>query len=44
MARNFLLIAWGYVLLGMLLGIHMAASKDHGQLATHAHISWSVFY
>lgn len=27
-----------YALLGMALGIHMAASHDHGQLPTHAHL------
>lgn len=27
-----------YGLLGMLLGLHMAVSKNHGQMPTHAHI------
>lgn len=30
--------ALGYAILGMLLGIYMASSKNHGQLVTHAHI------
>ncbi len=30
--------AVGYGLLGMLLGLHMAMSQDHGQMPTHAHI------
>ncbi len=27
-----------YALLGMALGLHMAASHDHGQMPTHAHL------
>jgi len=27
-----------YAILGMMLGIHMAASNDHGQMPTHAHL------
>lgn len=27
-----------YAILGMLLGAHMAASQDHGQMVTHAHL------
>lgn len=38
MDRKFVLSALCYALLGMLLGIQMAASKDHGQFVTHAHI------
>jgi Ca2+/H+ antiporter len=38
MDRKFLLTSFGYGLLGLLLGIYMAASKNHGQLVTHAHI------
>jgi len=30
--------AFGYAILGLMLGIFMAASKDHGQFVTHAHI------
>lgn len=38
MDRKFILTALGYAILGMALGIFMAASKNHGQLVTHAHI------
>ncbi|MGY4109150.1 TonB-dependent receptor [Aeromonas encheleia] len=38
MDRKFVLSALCYALLGMLLGIYMAASKDHGQFVTHAHV------
>ena len=38
MERKYLLTALGYLLLGLLLGIHMAMSKNHSQLVTHAHI------
>jgi len=38
MDRKFVLSAFGYAVIGLLLGIYMAASKDHGQLVTHAHI------
>ena len=30
--------ALGYAIIGLALGIFMAASKNHGQLVTHAHI------
>ena len=30
--------AFGFAILGLMLGIYMAASKDHGQFVTHAHI------
>lgn len=36
--RKYLLWALAYVVLGMSLGIYMAASHDHGQHITHAHI------
>ncbi len=36
--RKFVLTASGYGLLGLALGIYMAASHDHGQRVTHAHI------
>ncbi len=36
--KKFILTALGYAIVGMSLGIFMAASKDHGQLVTHAHI------
>ena len=30
--------AFGYAILGLMLGIYMAASKNHGEFVTHAHI------
>lgn len=38
MDRKYLFSALIYGILGLALGIHMAASHDHGQLVTHAHI------
>lgn len=38
MDRKFALTALGYAIVGMALGIYMAASKHHGQHVTHAHI------
>lgn len=38
MDRKFILTSLGYAIIGLILGIFMAASKDHGQLVTHAHI------
>lgn len=38
MDKKFVLTALGYAIIGLSLGIFMAASKDHGQLVTHAHI------
>ncbi len=38
MTKQYLLTAYGYALIGLLLGIYMAASKDHSQLVAHAHI------
>ena len=38
MDRKFLMTGLGYAILGMALGIVMAATHDHGQLVTHAHI------
>ena len=38
MDRKFIIASLAYAILGMLLGIVMAASKNHGQLVTHAHI------
>lgn len=38
MDRKFLMTSLGYAILGLLLGIHMAASHNHSQLVTHAHI------
>lgn len=36
--RKFLLWALGYAVVGMVVGIYMAASKNHGELVAHAHI------
>ncbi|MBS0580358.1 MAG: TonB-dependent receptor [Proteobacteria bacterium] len=36
--RRFLVWALGYAVLGMCLGIYMAASQNHGEFVTHAHI------
>ena len=38
MDKKFVLTSLGYAILGLALGIFMAASKDHGHLVTHAHI------
>lgn len=38
MDRKFIMTALVYAVVGMMLGIHMAASRDHGQFVTHAHI------
>lgn len=38
MDRRYVMTALGYAILGLALGIYMAASHDHGQLVTHAHI------
>lgn len=38
MDRKFVMTGMGYGIVGLLLGIHMAASHNHGQLVTHAHI------
>lgn len=38
MDRKFVLTGLGYAILGLALGIFMAATRDHGQLVTHAHI------
>jgi peptidoglycan/LPS O-acetylase OafA/YrhL len=37
--RKFLIFALGYIVLGMCLGIYMAASQNHGERPTHAHIN-----
>ena len=36
--ERFLYTAFGYAILGMVLGIAMAASQNHSQHVTHAHI------
>lgn len=38
MDRKFIMTAFGYAILGLMLGIFMAATKDHSQFVTHAHI------
>lgn len=38
MDRKFILTGLGYALLGLALGLYMAASKNHEQLVTHTHI------
>jgi len=38
MDRKFIMTGLSYAVVGMMLGIYMAASKDHGQFVTHAHI------
>jgi hypothetical protein len=43
MDRVYLTFSFIYALLGMVLGIVMAASGDHGQLVTHAHIMLAGF-
>ena len=46
-ARWFLTAAIVYCLLGMLLGLHMAMTHDHGEMPTHAHmqlIGWVSFF
>lgn len=36
-ARNFLILAIIYAICGMILGLAMAISQDHGQMPVHAH-------
>ncbi len=38
MDRKFVLTGLGYAILGLVLGLFMAATKNHQQLVTHAHI------
>ena len=38
MDRKFILTSFIYAIIGLALGIFMAASKDHGHLVTHTHI------
>jgi uncharacterized membrane protein HdeD (DUF308 family) len=38
MDRKFAIAGLGYALLGMFLGIYMAATHNHIQMVTHAHI------
>jgi hypothetical protein len=37
-ARTFFILALCYAVAGMMLGIYMAASHDHTEMPTHAHI------
>jgi peptidoglycan/LPS O-acetylase OafA/YrhL len=37
-ARQFFILALCYAVAGMVLGIVMAATHDHGEMPTHAHI------
>ena len=37
-ARNFFTLAVIYAILGILLGLQMAITTDHGEKVTHAHI------
>jgi uncharacterized protein YacL len=39
LAERFIKSATIYIILGMSLGIYMAASQDHSQLPTHAHLN-----
>src|ERR1044072_9020407 len=46
-ARGFLVSAVAYGLLGMLLGLHMGITHNHGQMPTHAQImviGWVSFF
>jgi cbb3-type cytochrome oxidase subunit 1 len=46
-ARGFLISAITYGVLGMLLGLHMGITHNHGQMPTHAHImviGWVSFF
>lgn len=36
--KKFLVWALSFAVVGLVLGIYMAASKNHGELVTHAHI------
>lgn len=43
MDRKFVITGMVYAILGMILGIYMAASKNHGQMVTHTHIMLAGF-
>ena len=43
MDRKFVLTSLVYAVIGMSLGIFMAATKDHGQMVSHAHIMLAGF-
>lgn len=38
MERKFILTAFTYVLIGMMLGLYMGGSGNHDEMPTHAHI------
>ena len=38
MDKKYVMAAFGYAILGLVLGIFMAMTKNHGQMVTHAHI------
>lgn len=38
MDRKYVMTSLVYAILGLLLGLYMAASKNHGEMVTHAHI------
>lgn len=38
MDKKYVLTGLGYAIIGLVLGIYMAATHNHGQLVTHAHI------
>ncbi len=38
MDKKYIIIALSYALVGLILGSVMAATKNHGQMVTHAHI------
>ena len=45
-SRGFLTTSVIYGILGMVLGLHMAISQNHGQMPTHAHmlvVGWVSF-
>lgn len=39
LAEKFIKSAAVYIILGMILGIYMAATQDHSQMPTHAHLN-----
>lgn len=43
MDRMFVLCSFAYAVAGMLLGIHMAASQNHSEKVTHAHMMLAGF-
>jgi putative solute:sodium symporter small subunit len=38
MDRKYIMTSFGYAIIGLVLGIYMAASKNHSHMVTHAHI------